>query len=62
MKIAIISDIHEDIDSFQAVLRAIDKFACHEIVCLGDISGYSIPYYNYLNARTGKSAKFPYPR
>ena len=51
MRLAIISDIHEDHLSLQAALSAIEKFSCEEIICLGDISGYSIPYYNYLNRR-----------
>jgi predicted phosphodiesterase len=51
MRLAIISDIHEDFISLQGVLRAIEKFNCEEIICLGDISGYSVPYYNYLHAR-----------
>jgi predicted phosphodiesterase len=51
MKIAIITDIHEDLLSLQEAFRQIEKQKCDEIVCLGDISGYSIPYYNYLNRR-----------
>lgn len=51
MRLAIISDIHEDLNSLQAVLRAIEQFSCEEIICLGDISGYSVPYYNYLRSR-----------
>jgi predicted phosphodiesterase len=51
MRLAIISDIHEDLISLQATLRAIEKLNCEEIICLGDISGYSIPYYNYLDRR-----------
>jgi predicted phosphodiesterase len=51
MKIAIITDIHEDLISLTEALRMIDKYRCDEIVCLGDISGYSIPYYTYLKSR-----------
>lgn len=51
MRLAIISDVHEDLNSLQAVLRAIEKFSCEEIICLGDISGYSVPYYDYLQTR-----------
>ena len=51
MRLAIISDIHEDLISLQATLRAIEKLNCEEIICLGDISGYSVPYYDYLQSR-----------
>jgi len=51
MRLAIIADIHEDIVSLQVALRKIEKFSCDEIICLGDISGYSIPYYKYIETR-----------
>jgi predicted phosphodiesterase len=51
MKIAIISDIHEDIINLKAALKKIEKHQADEIVCLGDISGYSIPYYKHLDTR-----------
>lgn len=51
MRIAIITDIHEDFDNLREAIRLIEKQGCDEIICLGDISGYSIPYYNYLVKR-----------
>ena len=51
MRLAIITDIHEDIISLKEALRQIERFKCDEIVCLGDISGYSVPYYDYLQTR-----------
>ncbi|MFO7873530.1 MAG: metallophosphoesterase family protein [Bacteroidales bacterium] len=51
MKIAIISDIHEDILHLKAALKNIEKHRVDQIVCLGDISGYSVPYYNHLGTR-----------
>jgi len=40
MKIAIISDIHSNIDAFKAVLRDISERQCDVILCLGDLVGY----------------------
>lgn len=51
MRLAIISDIHEDLISLKSALRIIERSNCDEIVCLGDISGFSIPYYSYLGTR-----------
>jgi len=55
VKIAIISDIHEDIISLQKALRLIGKYNCDEVICLGDICGFNIPVFNYLNARNASA-------
>ncbi len=51
MKIAIISDIHEDFLSLIQAERIIRKKKCDKVICMGDIVGYSIPFYNYLENR-----------
>ena len=51
MRIAIISDIHEDSESLRRVLRQIEKSGCDRLVCLGDISGFSVPFYTYHEFR-----------
>lgn len=51
MRIAIISDIHEDIERLKAAMTVIQKSNIDEIVCLGDIVGFSIPHYKYYQTR-----------
>ncbi|MFC1729715.1 metallophosphoesterase family protein [candidate division KSB1 bacterium] len=55
MKLAIISDIHEDIVSLQNAFRKIDKLKCDEIVCLGDIVGFSTLYYIFNTSRNARA-------
>lgn len=40
MKIAIISDIHSNLEALEKALETIDQKGVDEIVCLGDIIGY----------------------
>ena len=40
MKRALISDIHSNLESLEAVLADIEQQGVHEIFCLGDIVGY----------------------
>jgi len=40
MKIAIIADIHSNLEAFEAVLQDILNESAEEIICLGDIIGY----------------------
>ncbi|MBN2681735.1 MAG: metallophosphoesterase [Bacteroidales bacterium] len=47
MRLAIISDIHEDIVSLEKALKKIDNSSVDEIACLGDIVGFSELYYPY---------------
>lgn len=40
MRLALISDIHANLEAFTAVLDTISKCACDQIICLGDVVGY----------------------
>lgn len=51
MKIGIISGVHEDIIRLEKALTLLKKRGCDTLVCLGDIVGYSVPYYGYFNSR-----------
>lgn len=51
MKIGLISDILEDIKCFKEAFVILHKEKCHQIICLGDFVGYSVPYCNFLWSR-----------
>lgn len=51
MRLAIISDIHEDILSLKKIISKIEKSGYDQLICLGDISGFSVPYYKYIKTR-----------
>ena len=40
MRIAIISDIHSNLEALTKALEVIDRHAVNEIICLGDVVGY----------------------
>jgi predicted phosphodiesterase len=40
MRIALLADVHANLEALEAVLRKIDKIAIDEVWCLGDIAGY----------------------
>ena len=51
MKIGFISDIHEDFIRLKETVLAMERIGVDEIICLGDIVGYSVPFYGYLSSR-----------
>ncbi len=51
MKLGLINGIHEDIIRLTEALALLDSHGCDRIACLGDLVGYSVPYYGYLASR-----------
>lgn len=54
MKIAFITDIHEDQLSLKEALNKIEQIGADEIVCLGDIIGYTKDYSDYSESRNAR--------
>lgn len=51
MRLAILSDIHEDLSRLKRILRRIKWKGYDKLICLGDISGFSEHYYGYPRTR-----------
>ncbi len=56
MKLGIMSGIHEDIIRLEEALELLKSHACEKIICLGDIVGYSVPYYGFFNSRSAHAS------
>jgi predicted phosphodiesterase len=51
MRIGIISDIHEDILSLRKALHLLADKKCDKLICLGDIVGFALPFFKYIENR-----------
>ena len=51
MRLAILSDIHEDYESLLKIVASAEAMGFDRLICLGDISGFSLPYYKYEDSR-----------
>jgi len=55
VRLAIISDIHEDFETLKKILLKAEKKGFDQLICLGDISGFSLPYYKYGRSRNASA-------
>ena len=51
MKLGALAGIHEDVIRLEQALAILRKADCEMLVCLGDIVGYSVPYFGFLKSR-----------
>ncbi len=51
MKLGFLSDIHEDVISLKKAVSILEKAGCNELICLGDITGFSIDSHEYFESR-----------
>jgi hypothetical protein len=55
MLVGFLSDIHEDILSLELALGILDRHGCDRIVCLCDIVGFALPFYQYIRTRDAEA-------
>jgi predicted phosphodiesterase len=55
VRLAILSDIHEDYQNLLTILGKAEARGFDKLICLGDISGFSQPYYQYGKSRNASA-------
>lgn len=55
MRLALISDVHEDYFYLKKILKRIETLGFDKLICLGDIAGFSNPFYTYKDTRDAVS-------
>jgi predicted phosphodiesterase len=56
MRLGVLGGIHEDVIRLTQAFELLDHAGCETIACLGDIVGYSVPYYGFLKSRDARRA------
>jgi predicted phosphodiesterase len=54
MRLGFITDIHEDVQNLIRAFSILEKERCDTIICLGDIVGFTIPFYRYIESRNAE--------
>jgi predicted phosphodiesterase len=54
MKLGFLTDIHEDVLNLEKALSILSKEKCDTIICLGDIVGFTIPFFRYIETRNAE--------
>lgn len=55
MKVGFLSDIHEDYTALCAAVNLLEKAQCDQLICLGDIVGFSYPYQRQYSQRNAEA-------
>jgi len=55
VRLAILSDIHEDYVNLLELVGQAEARGFDKLICLGDISGFSLPYYRYEESRNASA-------
>lgn len=55
MIVGFLADIHEDIDNLNLALEILAQHQCEKIICLGDIVGFTLPFYQYIQSRNAEA-------
>ena len=55
MIVGFLADIHEDITHLHLALEVLARHQCEKIICLGDIIGFALPFYQYIQTRDAEA-------
>lgn len=54
MKLGFITDIHEDVQNLEKAFSILSNEKCDTLICLGDIVGFTLPFYRYIETRNAE--------